>query len=75
MHEGEFQTVFADLPQIETILASSAVAGVSLTGSARAGKSIGELAGRYTKRCVLELGGSDPFIVRRDADLALVRPP
>lgn len=60
------------MPKIETVVSDERVAGVSLTGSARAGKSIGEVAGRYLKRCVLELGGSDPFIVTENADLKLV---
>ena len=69
---GEFQTLLIDVPQIETAVADSRVAGVSLTGSTRAGKSIGALAGKYVKRCVLELGGSDPFLVLHDADIPLV---
>eukprot|EP01022_Parablepharisma_sp_SALTPOND_P000944 TRINITY_DN105307_c0_g1_i1.p2 TRINITY_DN105307_c0_g1~~TRINITY_DN105307_c0_g1_i1.p2 ORF type:complete len:284 (-),score=24.83 TRINITY_DN105307_c0_g1_i1:943-1794(-) len=70
---GEFQTLLIDVPQIETAVADNRVAGVSLTGSTNAGKSIGALAGKYVKRCVLELGGSDPFIVLHDADIKLVK--
>jgi len=62
-----------DVPQIEKVVADKRIAGVSLTGSTNAGKNIGALAGKYVKRCVLELGGSDPFIVLRDADIKLVR--
>jgi len=68
----EFQTIFIDVPQVETVMADKRIAGVSLTGSVRAGKSIGEVAGKNIKRCVLELGGSDPFIVTKEADLNLV---
>lgn len=69
---GEFQTLLIDVPQIEKVVADKRIAGVSLTGSTAAGKSIGALAGKYVKRCVLELGGSDPFIVLHDADIKLV---
>jgi len=69
---GEFQTLLIDVPQIEKTVADPRVAGVSLTGSTTAGRSIGAFAGKYVKRCVLELGGSDPFIVLKDADLKLV---
>lgn len=71
-NNGEFQTLLIDIPQIEKVVADRRIAGVSLTGSSIAGKSIGSLAGKYIKRCVLELGGSDPFVVLHDADIQLV---
>lgn len=54
----------------EKIIAHPSIGGVSLTGSTGAGKTISELAGKYFKKFVLELGGSDPYIVFNDANLA-----
>ena len=66
---GVYQNLFASVDQIARIIASPQVQGVSLTGSEQAGRAVGELAGRHLKKCVLELGGSDPLIVLSDADL------
>lgn len=64
---GVFQTLFIELEDVETVIANTIVRGVALTGSDRAGASVATLAGKHLKRCVVELGGSDPFIVLEDA--------
>jgi acyl-CoA reductase-like NAD-dependent aldehyde dehydrogenase len=64
-----FRVVIADHDTVAGIVSSNLIAGVSLTGSTNAGKRIGALAGKNLKKVVLELGGSDPFIVLEDADL------
>ncbi|WP_344418114.1 NAD-dependent succinate-semialdehyde dehydrogenase [Pseudonocardia ailaonensis] len=67
--EGLYTNVFATNVQAAAIIADPRVAGVSVTGSERAGAAVAEIAGRNLKKCVLELGGSDPFIVLKSADL------
>jgi len=66
-----FRTLLIDIPAIENVIRHDAIAAVSLTGSTRAGRSVGRIAGESLKKCVLELGGSDPFVVLEDADLDL----
>ena len=61
--EGAYINVFASHEQIETIISDPRIQGVSLTGSERAGAVVASLAGKNLKKCVLELGGSDPMIV------------
>lgn len=67
--EHVFQHIIPDNDQVEKVLAQDAVQGVALTGSVGVGKIIGRLAGKNLKTSVLELGGSDPFVVLKDADL------
>ncbi|MGP7814605.1 NAD-dependent succinate-semialdehyde dehydrogenase [Glutamicibacter soli] len=67
---GVYNNVFATHDQISTIIADSRIQGVSLTGSERAGAIIGEQAGRNLKKAVLELGGSDPFVVLDSDDVS-----
>ncbi len=67
--EGVYANVFANNEQIAQLIADPRVQGISLTGSERAGSAVGEVAGRHMKKYVLELGGSDAFIVLDDADL------
>ena len=67
--EGAYVNVYATNEQIATAIADPRVQGVSLTGSERAGAAVAEIAGRNLKKVVLELGGSDPFIVLSSDDL------
>ena len=67
--EGAYVNIYAGHPQIETVIADPRVQGVSLTGSERAGAKVAEIAGRNLKKVVLELGGSDPFILLSTDDL------
>lgn len=61
--EGAYTNLYVESARIEKVIADPRVRGVSLTGSEAAGRSVGALAGKYLKPAVLELGGSDPFIV------------
>ena len=67
--EGVYQNLFATHEQCSTMIADPRVRGVSLTGSERAGAIVAEQAGRHLKKVVLELGGSDPFIVLSTDDM------
>ena len=67
--EYVFKTVITDHEAVAELVKSDLIQGVSLTGSTAAGARIAELAGRNLKKVVLELGGSDPFIVLDDADI------
>lgn len=66
---GAYENIYASNEQIETVIADPRVVGVSVTGSERAGAAVAEIAGRNLKKVVLELGGSDPFIVLSTDDL------
>lgn len=66
---GAYVNIFATNEQIAGAIADPRIQGVSLTGSERAGAAIAEIAGRNLKKVVLELGGSDPFIVLGTDDL------
>jgi len=66
---GLFRTVVTDHATVAELIGRDEIRGVSLTGSTEVGARVAELAGRHLKKVVLELGGSDPFIVLEDADL------
>src|SRR5437867_8468831 len=67
---GLFSTVLVGSSAVAALIANPRIVAVTLTGSDRAGSKVAEQAGRELKKTVLELGGSDPFIVLADADLA-----
>lgn len=69
--ENLFQTLLISHEDADARIADERIAGVTLTGSERAGVAVGGAAGRAIKKSVLELGGSDPFVVLADADLDL----
>ncbi len=66
---GVFQVLHIDNNQAARVIADSRIQAVTLTGSERAGRTVAAIAGQHLKKCVLELGGSDPFVVLDDADL------
>jgi succinate-semialdehyde dehydrogenase/glutarate-semialdehyde dehydrogenase len=67
--EGVYTNLFLRIADVERVIAHRYVQGVTLTGSERAGSSVAALAGKHLKKSVLELGGSDPFIVLDAEDL------
>ena len=68
--EGAYVNLFATHDQIEQVIGDPRIAGVSLTGSERAGAVVAAIAGKNLKKCVLELGGSDPYIILDTDDAA-----
>jgi len=72
--DGVFGVLHIDNDMAEKVIADPRVQAITLTGSDRAGRSVAANAGRNLKKCVLELGGSDPFVVLDDADLDLTIP-
>ena len=68
---GLFRTLVISVGQTKTVIRHRHVAAVTLTGSTAAGKAVAKEAGARLKKCVLELGGSDPYLILEDADLDL----
>ena len=69
--ENVFRTVLTERKTVSRLIRSKFIDGVSFTGSTEAGRAIAKLAASSIKKCVLELGGSNPFIVLKDADIGL----
>ena len=69
--EGLLTNLMIEVEQVVGVIANPHVHAVTLTGSEAAGRKVAACAGQHLKKCVLELGGSDPFIVLHDADLEL----
>lgn len=68
---GIFQQLLIDTDAVESIVSHSRVSGLSFTGSVKTGRLLAALTGKYLKKAVLELGGSDPYLILEDADLDL----
>ncbi|MEY4616503.1 MAG: hypothetical protein RJB66_1463 [Pseudomonadota bacterium] len=75
VREAFSSSVLTQLPMtnehVEQVIGDSRVRAVSFTGSTRVGRLLASTAGRYLKKCVLELGGSDPYLILADADIEL----
>ena len=69
--QGVLRALLIEINQVESVIEHDAVQGVALTGSDKAGAAVAALAGRAIKKTVLELGGSDPYLICEDADLDL----
>ena len=69
--EGVYQNLFLTNEKTNKLIANPIIKGVSLTGSTKAGSAVAKRAGQYLKKTVLELGGSDPYLILHDADLEL----
>ncbi len=67
--QGLMQTLFVDTSMTEEIISHNTVQVVSLIGSERAGSAVGAIAGKYIKKTVMELGGNDPMLVLKDANI------
>ncbi|MEQ8237555.1 MAG: aldehyde dehydrogenase family protein, partial [Cyclobacteriaceae bacterium] len=67
--KGTLQNLIIDVALVENVIAHKLVKGVTLTGSEAAGQSVAQIAGKHLKKCVLELGGSNAFIVHHDANI------
>jgi succinate-semialdehyde dehydrogenase/glutarate-semialdehyde dehydrogenase len=67
--QGLFTNLYLESRRIEMVIADPRIAAVTITGGETAGRSVASIAGKHLKKCVLELGGSDPFIVGKSADL------
>ncbi len=68
---GLFRALLVETPQVERVIDHPHIVAVTLTGSTRAGRSVGAQAGARLKKTVLELGGSDPYLILDDADIDL----
>lgn len=68
--KNTFRSIIYPASAMEDIIGNPAIKTISITGSTIAGKSVASLAGKYLKKCVLELGGSDPYVVLGDADIS-----
>jgi succinate-semialdehyde dehydrogenase/glutarate-semialdehyde dehydrogenase len=67
--KGIFTNLFVESARVERLIADPRIAACTVTGGDRAGRSVASIAGQHLKKCVLELGGSDPFVVAASADL------
>jgi len=68
--QKKLYSILTDNDTIAKIISDKRISAVTLTGSTEAGKAVAQISGKYLKKCVLELGGSDPYIILEDADIS-----